>query len=355
MVSRHKDPSRFFDETRNARRVLLLDLGFLGDSIHLLPALWTLRQAYPQAELHVMVAEHVTRVMEVAPWVDKVWGYPRYPKGPKWYEDLGRIRRLREAQFDVVINLNGSDRSSILTGLSGARWRLGRVPEDGGPSFWPRMFTHIVEVPYHTKLISTQRWECLKIAGFPGEKPEMSIEIPVVMHTSVIEKAGGEGGWIHVSPFTTESYKELPEAQLVDLLHRLARRFESKRIILSCSGSERERAKMDSLLPQLGFTPRKVFSGSLDLLELAALVQRAAIHLGGDSGGLHVAWMTGVPTVTWFREYEGRPGWQPVGEHYRSLVGIRQENGITGVSNEEILEAVEVLLDHKRGELLGTK
>jgi ADP-heptose:LPS heptosyltransferase len=345
VVSKHKDPSRFFDQTRNARRVLLLDLGFLGDSIHLFPALWTLRQAYPEAELHVMVAEHVTRVMEVAPWVDKVWGYPRYPKGPKWYEDLGRIRRLRDAKFDVVINLNGSDRSSILTGLSGARWRLGRVPEDGGPSFWPRMFTHIVDVPYHTKLIATQRWECLMLAGFPSEKPEFTIEIPTAKQSSAAAKAGGEGGWIHVSPFTTENYKELPEAQLVDLLHRLALRFESKRIILSCSGSEREKAKMVSLLPQLNFTPWRVFSGDLDLLELAALVQRASVHLGGDSGGLHVAWMTGVATVTWFRDYEGRPDWQPVENHHRSFVGVRQENGITGISNEEILDAASVFLN----------
>jgi ADP-heptose:LPS heptosyltransferase len=303
-----------------------------------------MRKAYPKAELHVMVAEHVTSVMEVALWVDKVWGYPRYPKGPKWYQDLGRIKRLRDAKFDVVINLNGSDRSSILTGMSGARWRLGRVPEDGGPSFWPLMYTHIVEVPYHSKLISTQRWECLKKAGFPGEKPEMSIEIPAAMQAAVITKAGGEGGWVHISPFTTENYKELPTEQMVELLNSLARRFGGHRMVLSCSGSEREKAKMERLLPQLDFTPWRVFSGNLDLLELAALVQRAAIHLGGDSGGLHVAWMTGVPTVTWFREYEGRPDWQPTGERHHSLVGERQENGISGISTEHLLAAVESLL-----------
>ena len=345
MVSKHKDPSRFFDETRNARRVLLLDLGFLGDSIHLIPALCTLRQAYPEAELHVMVAEHVTRVMEVAPWVDKVWGYPRYPEGPKWYQDFGRIKNLRDAKFDVVINLNGSDRSSILTGLSGARWRLGRVPLDGGPSFWPLMFTHIVEVPYHSKLIATQRWECLNLAGFPGEKPEFTIEIPTAKQSSAVAKAGGEGGWIHVSPFTTENYKELPAEQMVQLLNDLSSRFGSYRIILSCSGSEREKAKMAALLPRLNFTPWRVFSGDLDLLELAALVQRASVHLGGDSGGLHVAWMTGVPTVTWFREYDGRADWQPLGDQHRSLVGVRQESGITGISNEEILDAVSVFLN----------
>ena len=104
---------------------------------------------------------------------------------------------------------------------------------------------------------------------------------------------------------------------------------------------------MHGLLPQLDFTPWRVFSGDLDLLELAALVQRAAIHLGGDSGGLHVAWMTGVPTVTWFREYEGRPGWQPVGDHHRSLVGERRENGITGITTEDLIEAVEELLKQK--------
>lgn len=343
-----KDPGSFFEQTRAAKRVLLLDLGFLGDSIHLLPALWTLRQAYPAAELHVMVAEHVTRVMEVAPWVNKVWGYPRYPKGPKWYQDLGRIKRLRDTKFDVVINLNGSDRSSILTGLSGARWRLGRVPQDGGPSFWPLMFTHIVGVPYHAKLIADQRWECLKQAGFPGEKPEFTIEIPAAKQASAITKAGGEGGWIHVSPFTTENYKELPVTQLAEFLNELHRRFGSRKIILSCSSSVREKSKMAALLPRLDFKPWRIFSGGLDLLELAALIQRAAIHLGGDSGGLHVAWMTCVPTVTWFREYDGRVDWQPVGEHHRSLVGERQDSGIAGISTEALLTAVEGMISRSR-------
>ena len=233
-------------------RVLLLNLGFLGDSIHLLPALWTLRQAYPQAELHVMVAEHVTRVMEVAPWVDKVWGYPRYPKGPKWYQDLGRIKHLRDANFDVVINLNGSDRSSILTGLSGARWRLGRVPQDGGPSFWPLMFTHIVEFPYHSALISTQRWECLKQSGFPGEKPEFTIEIPASSMASMTEKAGGDGGWIHVSPFTTVNYRELSVQQMTELLGSINRRYPELKIVLTCAPNKREQKKNGHIGQSIG-------------------------------------------------------------------------------------------------------
>jgi heptosyltransferase-1 len=324
---------------------MLLDLGFLGDSIHLLPALWVLRQAYPEAELHVMVSEHVTKIMEAAPWIDRIWGYPRFPRGPKWYQDFGRIRRLREAKFDVVVNVNGSDRSSILTGLSGSRCRLGRLPDDGGPALWSSMFTHIVEHPYKTELISTQRWNCLKKAGFPGEKPEINIEIPAAAKVSALEKAGGEGGWIHVSPFTTEDYKELPAAQLTELLCRLYRRFLNKKIILTCAANERERRKMSALLGSLDYQPWRVFSGDLDLLELAAVVEASCLHLGGDSGGLHVAWMTGVPTVTWFRRYDGLPDWQPIGPFHCSVVGERSIDGLLGVETPKIIQEISAIFE----------
>ena len=344
MLDKLTKTSGFYEESRSAQRVMLLDLGFLGDSIHLLPALWVLRQAYPQAELHVMVSEHVTKIMEVAPWIDKVWGYPRFPRGPRWYQDFGRIRRLRAAKFDVVINLNGSDRSSILTGLSGARWRLGRRPEDGGPAFWNAMFTHIVEHPYKTELISTQRWHCLKKAGFPGDQTEVHSEIPEPARRSVLEKAGSAGGWLHVSPFTTEDYKELPPAQIAEVLGQLHRRFPAKKIILTCAANEREKRKMSALLAALDFQPWRVFAGELDLLELLVIVQMSCCHLGGDSGGLHTAWMTCVPTVTWFRRYDGLADWQPIGPRHRSLIGERTSFGLAGIETSEIVDMVAHLI-----------
>ena len=93
------------------------------------------RQAYPQAELHVAVAAHITSFMDCVPWVNRVWGYMRYPRHATLRENFQMVSRLRKEKFDVVINLNGSDRSSWLTFLSGAHERLGRLPDDGGPCF----------------------------------------------------------------------------------------------------------------------------------------------------------------------------------------------------------------------------
>jgi ADP-heptose:LPS heptosyltransferase len=206
------------------------------------------------------------------------------------------------------------------------------------------MFTHIVEHPYKTELISTQRWHCLKKAGFPGAQPEVHPEIPEAARRSVREKAGGAGGWIHISPFTTEDYKELPPGQIAEVLDQLHRRFPGEKIILTCSGHVREKTKMSALLAALNFQPWRVFAGELDLLELAALLQSSRLHLGGDSGGLHVAWMTGVPTVTWFRRYDGLPDWQPVGALHRSVVGERTPGGLTGIAASDLVRDVEELL-----------
>ena len=107
---------------------MVFGLGFLGDMVHLAPALWMIRQAYPKSELHVGVAAHVASFLECMPWIDRVWGYSRFPKHASLKENLGFVARMRRERFDVLINLNGSDRSSWLTFFSGARERLGRMP-----------------------------------------------------------------------------------------------------------------------------------------------------------------------------------------------------------------------------------
>jgi ADP-heptose:LPS heptosyltransferase len=159
-------------------------------------------------------------------------------------------------------------------------------------------------------------------------------------------KVGGEDGWIHVSPFATEDYKELPAAQLSEFLRHLHRRFPDKKIILTCAGNEREKSKMSALLASLNFQPWRVFAGDLDLLELTAIVQASCLHMGGDSGGLHVAWMTGVPTVTWFRRYDGLADWRPIGDRNREVIGERTPEGLAGINVHEIIDMAEELISN---------
>jgi ADP-heptose:LPS heptosyltransferase len=51
--------SSFFSQVSPAKKVFVLDLGFLGDTLHLLPPLRTIRKALPQADLHGMASSHI--------------------------------------------------------------------------------------------------------------------------------------------------------------------------------------------------------------------------------------------------------------------------------------------------------
>lgn len=311
------EPESFFHRTCAARKVMVLDLGFLGDTVHLLPALWMVRQAYPKSELHVAIASHVTSLMECVPWVNHTWGYMRYPRHATLKENWQMISRLRREKFDVVINLNGSDRSSWLTFLSGARERLGRVPRDGGPLFWRRMFTAHVEHPSEQEPIYEQSCHCLEKAGFPLTKPEFRAKInPALLQAAELTEAD-TGNYFHISPFTTADRRELSPTELASFINALRQAFPEKKVVLSCAPTEREQQKMDELVARMPEKPWRVYAGKLNLPQLAAVIQRSALHFCGDTGTLHLATMTNTPTVAWF--------WpNPSSEHLRHWVPTRK-------------------------------
>jgi ADP-heptose:LPS heptosyltransferase len=346
------NPKSFYREAKNARKLLVLDLGFLGDTIHLLPALWAIRQAWPVAELHVMVAEHVTSLLDVAPWINQVWGYPRFPKGPKPWQDWDRIRRMRSARFDAILNLNGSDRSSTLTWLSGAPLRLGRCRT---MTLKNRIFfTHSIVSPGAKTLISEQHLELLQTAGLKSTPLEYHISIPETIRQSLAQSlnipSGSRRALVHVNPFTTQDFKELPIKILASALNQIHRFASDLPMVISCANNERERVKLHKLTNLLDFSPYRVFAGNLSLVELVAVLSMSRLHLGGDSGGLHVAVMTCTPSVSWFRRYDGACEWMPKGLNHSTLIGEQSENGILGINATTLVEEAKKLLQEEPSE-----
>ena len=321
---------------------MFFGLGFLGDMVHSLPALWMVRQVCPQAQLHVGAAAHVASFLECAPWVDRVWGYPRYPKHASLKENLDFVRRMRRECFDALINLNSSDRSSWLTFFSGARERLGRTPMGGAAFFWRLRFTETVGHPYSPEPVYVQNCRCLERVGFPSAPPEFHVEINPG-HLQAARIAPAEAGtYFHFSPFTTDDRKELPAAQLIELINAVQARWPDKEVVLSCAPTERERGKMESLLKQLSHPPWRVFAGELNLMQLAAVIQHSAAHLCGDTGTLHLALMTGTPTVSWFRPNPGSEAWIPVGEKCQTIWGTGNDPhaALQGVETAQLLKSL---------------
>jgi transposase len=63
-------PDNFYKHTKSARKIMVVDLGFLGDSVHLVPALWEIKRHYPEAQLHTLSATVGAELLGLARCVD---------------------------------------------------------------------------------------------------------------------------------------------------------------------------------------------------------------------------------------------------------------------------------------------
>src|SRR5438552_530664 len=126
--------ANFYLRTRAAGKIIVVDLGFLGDTLHLIPALWEIKRHYPQAGLHVVSSPLGAEALALAPCVDRAWSFPLGPPSPRWWRHWHVVRALRRERFDLAFNLNGADRSIFITALTGAPWRVAH--EGGRKHFW---------------------------------------------------------------------------------------------------------------------------------------------------------------------------------------------------------------------------
>jgi ADP-heptose:LPS heptosyltransferase len=327
--------------------VLVLDFGGLGDEVHLLPALWLVRQRWPRAQLHVLVNAHVASLFKLTPWVDRVWTYAK-PRERKLAALRGWMRVLRAQRYGVVIDLKSTDRSSWLAWSTRAPLRIGRQPADGGPFGWRWLFHQVLEQPYYAEPMYLQKWRCLRALGFGAEQdqPAFHVEIDPQLRRAAGIAAEDEGRYIHLSPCTTADARELASAQLVDLIAALRERFPALRLVLSCAGTAREQSKLAQILELLPEPPWKVFPGTLDVAALAAVIQTAAFNLSGDTGSLHLAMMTRVPAVAWFRAHRGQKEWIPEGARYRVLVAEGgAADALHGIQTAQLLDAASRVLN----------
>ncbi len=64
----------------------------------------------------------------------------------------------------------------------------------------------------------------------------------------------------------------------------------------------------------------QVLSQDLTIARLAALLERCRLHVGGDSGVLHLAMALDLPTLAIFRDYPAKAEWLPRGTRHRHLL-----------------------------------
>jgi lipopolysaccharide heptosyltransferase II len=286
-------------------KVLLVRLRLIGDVMFTTPIVRALRRQYPDAHISYLVEALAAPVLRGNPHLDDLIVAPKRSGAARLGDDLALAWRLNRSRFDVAIDLHGGPRAAWLTWATGAPMRIGYTI--AGRSW---MYTHVVPraadlTPRHSVL---NQWDLLEPLGVPPCDPAADpLDMPADPAAAerveqLLHAAGFRAGRhslvvIHVS--AGNPFRRWPAEAFASLTADLVRRDPHRWVVLSSGPSDRAAAAAIAAAARdrLGAPTAAILHPDLDVAELRAIIARAAVYIGGDSGPLHIAATTSTPVV----------------------------------------------------------
>lgn len=278
----------------DVRKVLVVRLRSIGDTVLATPSLFALKRFLPNAQVDILVEDWVAPVLDNHPHVDNVIAL----EGGGFMTRARVARELRAANYDVVYNLHGGTTATFLTRATGARHRVGfksyqygQLHNHACPSpllLWQQQKTHSVE-----QQLALLGWTGVPVTDRPrtslGISPKAAETVQRLLNET--ELSGQNIALIHpAAAFATKQWAVEKFARVVEFL--------AERGITSVAiAAPTEQALLEQLRAE---TSVNVVTFALSLPEVTALAARSQLFVGNDSGIAHIAAAVGTPSVVVF-------------------------------------------------------
>ena len=284
-----------YQEASERLRILVLKLSATGDVVLITPSLRALRKRFPQAHITVLVGREHGELLNRCPYIDDLISFDRRREGMP-FGLLKVAKRLRSAQVDLVVDFQNNRISHWLGALSGAPHRYGFAGRK-----WSWLLSHAVAEPERPVPPVDHQFRLLQLLGI--QEPDKELELwPGPGDEARVEELLKEA-WIAenqplvtIHPGSRWASKRWPTERYADLIDRLAT-LSKARVILT--GSDQERPLCEQIQRAAKSKPF-VAAGLTSLNEMAALMRRSRVFVGGDTAPLHMAAAAGTPVVALF-------------------------------------------------------
>jgi lipopolysaccharide heptosyltransferase I len=285
------------------RRILIVRPSALGDVARTVPALVSLKRAYPDAAIDWLVNDAFADVIAHHPDLASVIPFPRRALGRNPLKALAYMRLLRGRRYDAVFDLQGLARSGWLTWSTRAPQRIG--PADAR-ELATLAYTDRVKIP--AGVVHTVDRMLAIVAGSGGVA---GADVPIVRDMR-LHVGPADAQWaddrlraLHVddqpyalfAPTARWLSKRWPIERFIEIAHRLdALGFHH--IVVAAAGAERPQTQ-PLLEAKVGPQVHDLVGGT-SVGQLMALIARAELVVANDSAALHIAVGLGRRSVAIF-------------------------------------------------------
>lgn len=277
---------------RSAKKILVINLRYIGDTLWMYPFIKNLKLNLPHAEISALINEGGEVFLKLLPELSEVIVLQR--KAIKGRYGFGKFIRfliqIRKKRFDTAIMLTNSDRPTIISFISGAATRIGYESD----SWWRRVLLtkkckwdsnknpHMIE--HHLQILTE--------LGLKIYDTSLTIEVPnniiekTIERFSVLKTRNKKSILVH--PGSRNHLRQWGVKNFAEVINSIS---EQYRIFLI--GGPSEKHIIEDIMNNLKKSP-DIVSTDVDLLEFAALCKHSDLFIGNDSAPIHIAAATGV-------------------------------------------------------------
>lgn len=314
----------------NPKRILVIAMRFLGDVLLTTPLIHSLKLAYPDAEIDVLVYANTAAMLEGNPDINQILTTVNRPT----FADYGRLVPQLFRHYDLAMVTQSGDRP-FLYGLLATTKRVALVPSKNTTGWWKRYFVqHWVEFDDNTHTVLQH----LKLLNALNIKKYFALIPPQCSETEQLLKQypfiNSNKDYVVLHPHPQWAYKQWTSEAWIELGHYLHEL--GLTLVLSCGPSKQEIdyvANIEQQLPEGAIN----LAGQVSLAQLTTIISKAKLYIGPDTGITHLAAATGIPVIALFGP-TNPVKWAPFPVAYQSEANPFDKIGDQQVNNVHLIQ-----------------
>lgn len=274
------------------RRILIVRTTALGDIVLCTSLLEGLRRAYPQAYIAWLTEPVLGGVLEGDPRLNEIIRLPRGALAS--LSGLLAARRLLrgEPRFDWVIDAQGLFKSRLFARMARTRRRVGFASKEPGGFLMHALHDKGGE-PWQIAREYRQLARDLTLGPDPGAPRLLPPALSRDRADTIMQSARLEPGFVAFCAFTTREQKHWIEPYWGELAHLLRAQGLGPFALL---GSPDDQDAAERIMA--GMPPETVnLVGGTRVSDLPALLERARLVIGVDTGLTHIGTAVRRPTI----------------------------------------------------------
>ena len=285
-------------------KILIIRPSAIGDIVMATPMAETLKKAWPKVKIDWLIAPMYASLLKAHPFVDDLieWNKAEWKEKlyrgrlPSFYRSVRNLSKsLKAKDYDLVLDAQGLLRSRFLAWLSGGKERIGFDSKEPGRS----LMTKIISRGPDSDLMSSEYHYMMCSLGIEPKSFDPLIALSKEDEEwaeAILKQTGIAGPYFVFCPFTTRPQKHWLMHYWVELANYMSRFYSIDIIVL---GGPADKTQAEKIAKHGGESIHN-FAGRCSLPQSAALLKRAALAIGVDTGLTHMATALKVPALAIF-------------------------------------------------------